>query len=56
MLEWSSTITLTFGGNHHEAENIREYIKLLKDKFEQDYNIFLNDDEITDIKYGYSDE
>ena len=56
MLEWSSTVTLTFDGNNHEAENIRLYVKLLKDQFLQDYNIYLNNDEITDIRYGDSDE
>ena len=56
MLEWSSTITLTFEGNNHKAENIRKYISLLKEQFLEDYGIFLNKDEITDIRYGDSDE
>ena len=56
MKKWSSTITLTFTDNYHEAESIGEYILLLKEQFAQEYNITLNKDEITDVEYGDFDD
>ena len=45
--EYTSTITITFGGNNLEAESKEDYIKLLKENFLQEYGIELQDDEIT---------
>ena len=45
--EYTSTITVTFGGNNLQAESKEDYIKLLKENFLEEYNIELQDDEIT---------
>ena len=52
--EYTSTITLTFGGNNLEAESKEEYLKLLKENFLEEYGLELSDDEITidDDKLG----
>ena len=52
--EYSSTITLIFGGNHFEAESKEEYINQLKENFLEEYGIELRDDEISvdDDKLG----
>jgi len=44
--EYTSTITLTFGGNNLQAESKEDYIKLLKENFLEEYGIELQDDEI----------
>ena len=45
--EYSSTVTVTFSGNHFKAESKKDYIKLLKENFLEEYGIELSDDEIT---------
>ena len=45
--EYSSTITLTFGGNHFEAKSKEEYLELVKEDFYEQHGIELSDDEIT---------
>ena len=45
--EYTSTITITFGGNNLEAESKEDYLKLLKENFFEEYGIELQDDEIT---------
>jgi len=45
--EYTSIITLTFGGNNFEAESKEEYINQLKENFLEEYGIELRDDEIT---------
>ena len=45
--EYTSTITLTFGGNNLQAESKEDYIKLLKENFLEEYGIELQDNEIT---------
>ena len=50
MKEYTSTITLKISGNNIEAKNKEEYLKILKEGFEQDYNMTLEDEEISNIK------
>jgi len=49
MPEYTSTVTLIFGGNNLDAENIEEYKLKLKDNFLGTFGILITDDEITDI-------
>ena len=51
---YTSTITITFGGNNLEAESKEDYIKLLKENFLDEYGLELSDDEISvdDDKLG----
>ena len=44
--EFSSTITVVFGGNNLECKNENEYIEKIKEQFLDDYNIDLTDDDI----------
>jgi len=45
-----SIVKLEFGGNGLEADTKEEYIEKLKDLFEQEFNIQLDDKEITNIE------
>ncbi len=49
MPEYTSTVTLIFGGNNLDAENVAEYKLKLKDNFLGTFGILITDDEITDI-------
>jgi hypothetical protein len=44
--EFTSVITLTFGGNNHWAKNERDYRDMLKAQFYEEYGIKLDDSEI----------
>jgi len=48
--EYTCTITLRYAGNQHEATNENDYKKKVKEQFSEDYNIDLDDSEITNIK------
>ena len=48
--EYTCTITLRYSGNQHEATNENDYKKKVKEQFSEDYNIDLDDSEITNIK------
>ena len=48
--EYTSTVTLNFGGNNFEANSIDEYIKKVKDGFFLEYGIKLEDGEINSIE------
>ena len=50
MKEYTSVITLSFGGNNFEAENKEEYIKKVKESFAEEYDIWLSGKEISDIE------
>tara|TARA_B100000212_G_scaffold217357_1_gene164568 strand:+ start:1415 stop:1585 length:171 start_codon:yes stop_codon:yes gene_type:complete len=47
---FTSVITLEFDYNNHEAESKEEYIELLKRQYLEEYNIELQDGEITEIE------
>ena len=49
MPEYTSTVTLIFGGNNLDAENVADYKLKLKDNFLGTFGILITDDEITDI-------
>ena len=44
--EFSSTITVVFGGNNLECKTENEYIEKIKEQFLDDYNIDLTDGDI----------
>ena len=44
--EYTSKITLVFGGNNENAKSEKEYKKIVKEKFYEEYNLELRDDEI----------
>tara|TARA_R100000426_G_scaffold37160_1_gene29422 strand:+ start:67 stop:222 length:156 start_codon:yes stop_codon:yes gene_type:complete len=46
MKEYTSVITIKFGGNNLEASNKEEYIELIKERFYEDYGINLINEEI----------
>lgn len=48
--EYTCTITLSIGGNNHEATSINEYKEKVKDSFYMETGIKLDDSEITDIE------
>ena len=50
MKEFICDITIKISGNNIEAKNKEEYLKILKEGFEQDYNMTLEDEEISNIK------
>ena len=50
MKQFTSTVTIVFDINNHEANSKEEYIQMLKDQYEESYGIFLQDDEITEIQ------
>ena len=49
MKEFTSVVRLTFSCNDYEAESKDQYIQIVKQKFLNEFNIDLNDDEITEI-------
>ena len=49
MKEFTSTVTLTFDLNNHEAIDKNDYIRLLKLQYLELYNISIMTEEISDI-------
>ena len=49
MKEFTSTVTLTFDINNHEAIDKYDYVRLLKLQYQELYNLEVKDDEITNI-------
>ena len=47
---YTSTITVTWEGNMLDSENIKEYIKQLKQGFLEEFGIHLNDTDINNVK------
>ena len=47
---YTSTITVTWEGNMLDAENMEEYIKLLKQDFLEEFGIHLYDTDINNVK------
>ena len=50
MKEFTSTVTLTFDINNHEAIDKNDYIRLLKLQYLELYNISIMTEEISDIE------
>ena len=50
MKEYTSTITVTWSINNHEASSKQDYIDRVKEQFYDEYGITLSDDEIKDIE------
>jgi|TARA_R110000822_G_scaffold174500_1_gene314127 hypothetical protein len=50
MKEFICDITIKISGNNIDAKNKEEYLKILKKGFEEDYNMTLEDEEISNIK------
>ena len=50
MKEYTSTITVTWSLNNHEASSEQEYRDRVKDQFYDEYGISLSDDEIKDVE------
>ena len=50
MKEYTSIVKLEFGFNNFEAKSKNEYIKQVKNSFIEEFNIYLTDEEITEIK------
>ena len=50
MKEFTSTVTLTFDINNHEAIDKNDYIERLKEKYLDLYNLEIKDYEITNIE------
>lgn len=48
--EYTSTITVSFAINNHEAVSKEHYIEILKLQFKEEYGIDLMDSEITEIE------
>jgi hypothetical protein len=48
--EYTSTITVKFAINNHEAISKEQYIEILKLQFKEQYEIDLMDSEITEIE------
>jgi len=49
MKSWSSTITYTVVDMGYECETKEEYIEFVKQSFLEEHNIYLEDNEITQI-------
>ena len=47
---YTSTITVTWEGNMLDAENMEEYVELLKQGFLEEFGIYLNDTDINNVK------
>ncbi len=47
---FTSIVTLEFSCNNHTASSKENYINLLKQQYLEQYNITLEDQEITEIK------
>ena len=50
MREFTSTVTLTFDINTHEAIDKNDYVRLLKLQYQDLYNLEIKDYEITNIE------
>ena len=50
MREFTSTVTLTFDINNHEAIEKNDYVRLLKLQYQDLYNLEIKDYEITNIE------
>ena len=50
MREFTSTVTLTFDINNHEAIDKNDYIERLKEQYLDLYNLEIKDYEITNIE------
>ena len=50
MKEFTSTVTLTFDINNHEAIDKNDYVRLLKLQYLELYNVYLKDYEISNIQ------
>ena len=50
MKEWACQINLSINQFGIEAETEEDFIEAIKDMFMEEYNIVLNDNEITNIK------
>ena len=50
MREFTSTVTLTFDINNHEAIDKNDYVRLLKLQYQELYNLEIIDYEITNIQ------
>ena len=50
MREFTSTVTLTFDINNHEAIDQNDYVRLLKLQYQDLYNLEIKDYEITNIE------
>lgn len=50
MKEYTSTITVTWSLNNHEATSEQDYRDRVKDQFYDEYGITLSDDEIKDVE------
>ena len=50
MKEFTSTVTLTFDINNHEAIDTNDYIERLKEQYLDLYNLEIKDYEITNIE------
>ena len=50
MKEFTSTVTLTFDINNHEAIDKNDYIERIKEQYLELYNLEIKDYEITDIE------
>ena len=48
--QFCSIVTVEFAYNNHEAESKEEYIDILKRQYLEEYNIELQDGEITQIE------
>jgi len=50
MKEWACQINLSINQFGIEAETEEDFIEAIKDMFMEEYNIVLNDNEITNVK------
>ena len=50
MKEFTSTVTLTFDINNHEAIDKNDYIERLKEQYIDLYNVYLKEYEISNIE------
>ena len=50
MKEFTSTVTLTFDINNHEAIDKNDYTEALKELYLDSYNLEIKDHEITNIE------
>ena len=48
--EYTSTITVSFDLNNHEAKSKEDYINIVKEQFYEEYGIRLTNSEITNIQ------
>jgi len=48
--EYTSTITVIFDLNNHEAKSKEDYINIVKEQFYEEYGIKLTNSEITNIQ------